>query len=207
MLQLRFVDEGAWVDARRRLTSRVASHGQALVGQLELSQSSTTTAWLFVTTSDPDHVQRWEDAVVSPWLAASALASPPTTTDTDVVWSGPTPDDGPPLADAELVARFVAEVTHTGRVWGLYGETWARADPDTPGEVLPFWSNRAAAARCVRGAWLDFIPRAVELEEFISQWLSGMVEDRIAVVISPRPSHRGALFDPAKLSEALVTML
>lgn len=202
ILQLQFIDEDSWVDARHRLAKRVASHGQALGGELELARAANGHAWLFVTTSHPTDLQRWRDAVIAPWLAASSLAAEPTTTDAELVWAGPVADTAP-VADAELVVRFVAEVTGERRVWGLYGETWARADLDAPGEALPFWSNRAAAARCVEGAWSDLVPRAIDLDEFVAQWLTGMVEDGIVAVVSPRPGLSGAKIDPATLLEAL----
>ena len=81
------------------------------------------------------------------------------------------------LDDAARRQRFVLEVAASGMVWGLYGDTWARSPAAGGAEALPFWSSAGQAARCSTGAWEGFVPRAIERDAFVEQWLAGMDED------------------------------
>lgn len=108
------------------------------------------------------------------------------------------------LDDAARCERFVREVVASGKVWGLYGETWARSPAAGEVEALPVWPRRSLAARCIAGRWDSFTPRAIELDAFIEQWLGGMVEDGIVAVVLPTPAHPGAIVAPDGLAQALV---
>lgn len=107
------------------------------------------------------------------------------------------------LDDDARRERFVGEVAGSGTIWGLYGETWARSSAAGEVEALPFWSGAADAARCIEGPWAGFVPRSIELEAFVEQWLAGMEEDGIVAVLLPTPLEPGAIVGPAELAAAL----
>ena len=111
--------------------------------------------------------------------------------------------DEVPLDDAARRQRFALEVAASGMVWGLYGDTWARSPAAGEAEALPFWSSAGQAARCSTGAWEGFVPRAIERDAFVEQWLAGMDEDGIVAVLLPTPTEPGAIVGAAELGQAL----
>lgn len=203
IVELRFVDDDAAARAHTALRSAVAAHDGEVVGQVQLGRTNDGHTLLFVDADDADELARYQVGVLDRWLAECKLAVPERTVDVTVLWSGPdtTPE---PATDEARRERFIERVVDVGTVWGLYGDTWARAEVGADVEALPFWSSRAEAARCIRGAWTDFVPRPIELEAFVTQWLASMVEDGIVVVVCPGPDEQGALVDPAALIEMLV---
>jgi hypothetical protein len=80
--------------------------------------------------------------------------------------------------------RFVRRVVDGGQVWGLKGaDGWAICDSVESEEarVMPFWSDRAYAARAARAEWAAFTPTAIPLAVFIDTWLAGMQKDGVLV--------------------------
>ncbi len=124
-------------------------------------------------------------SLIEPWFAEHRLVN------ALEVRSGEVVDLSPALNREDRLAAFVGGVLRSEKVWGLYGDTWARDESGAEAEVLPFWPTAALAARCVRGRWDAFAPRAIALEAFIEQWLPGMEEDGILAAISPSPRRPG----------------
>jgi uncharacterized protein DUF2750 len=44
-------------------------------------------------------------------------------------------------------------------------------------DVMPFWSDRAYAARAAINEWAAYEPASIPLDEFIDSWLKGMHEN------------------------------
>lgn len=162
---------------------------------------------LAVTAVDDDALARIQAGVLDPWLESEPLVTSKAPHDGElelVVRRGD--DEGAELDaldDDERCERFVREVAGSGVVWGLYGETWARSDVAGKVEALPFWYRREHAARCLEGRWEGFVPRSIELDAFLEQWLVGMHEDGIVGVLVPTPGRCGAIVSPAELAESL----
>jgi hypothetical protein len=80
--------------------------------------------------------------------------------------------------------RFIENILESGQVWGLQSdEGWVVVDSTEyeDSEVMPFWAEEAhAKAHCV-GEWDNFRPVAMDLEEFVEDWLAGMADDGILV--------------------------
>ena len=203
ILELRLRDLDAFGAVQRALVELVASHREALAGHVELGRTEDGRAFVFVTAPDPETLSRWVQAVVEPWLSQCRLAHPPVRPEAAIVWSDRDLDEPDAVADDIRVDRFVATIRDSETVWGLYGTTWARADVGADVEALPFWSTRAAAARCIAGQWAEYVPRAIDLDAFVGQWLAGMIEDGIVVVVAPGANRLGSIVDPAALLEAL----
>jgi len=80
--------------------------------------------------------------------------------------------------------RFVRRAVDGGQVWGLKGAAgWAICDSVESAEtqVMPFWSDRAYAARAAREEWAAYTPTAIPLAVFIDTWLAGMQKDGVLV--------------------------
>ena len=99
--------------------------------------------------------------------------------------------------------RFVQRVRTNGLVWGLRSaDGWAMApsnDDDEDADVIPFWSDRAYAARCAVDEWAEYAPESIPLEAFIEAWLPGMSEEGTLVGTNWNAQLTGAEVDPMDL--------
>ena len=141
---------------------------------------------------------------VEPWLAGLSLAQAPTVETGRCVLRRSGDAELDAMDDDARLAHFVQAVAESGLVWGLYGDSWARSEPEGDAQVLPFWPTAELAARCIAGAWESFAPRSIELDAFLEQWLTGMVEDGITAAITPTASTPGTKIPAARLLEVLV---
>ncbi|WP_413663458.1 DUF2750 domain-containing protein [Microbulbifer sp. CNSA002] len=103
-------------------------------------------------------------------------------------------------------ARFLPEAVGQGCVWALQGEegfalceSEKRADTD----VMPFWSQREFAQDHCEGDWADYEAVAIDLEEFMDDWLTGMHEDVLLVGINWNAELEGVEMEPLDLLEQL----
>ncbi len=113
------------------------------------------------------------------------------------------------MSDQEAVFEakydaFIAEIKKTGLVWGLCTEDddWAVCASSSYEEtdVMPFWSDEAAAkAQCV-GEWGIFKAQSIPLAEFIADWLPGMHEDDVLVGPNWTDDLEGLEVEPADVA-------
>lgn len=102
--------------------------------------------------------------------------------------------------------RFIENILESGQVWGLQSdEGWVVVDSTEfeDAEVMPFWSEEAyAKAHCV-GEWEDFKPVAMDLDEFVEDWLTGMAEDGILVGPNWNDDLDGLEIEPEEVMQLL----
>jgi len=106
----------------------------------------------------------------------------------------------------ENIDRFLAEVIASGVVWGLEGEEgWAVCPSERNSEldVMPFWSQQDfAQCHCVED-WAVYKPVAIDLEEFLEDWLPGMHTDVILVGVNWDDELEGSELEPLDVLEAI----
>lgn len=105
---------------------------------------------------------------------------------------------------AENLDRFIVEALEQGCVWGLEGpEGWALCDSEKydSSDVIPLWSNMELAEIHCREEWSDYQPVAIDLEEFLDDWLTGMHEDELLVGVNWNDELEGEELEPADLLE------
>ena len=114
-----------------------------------------------------------------------------------------------PLADdyEENLDRFVVEAIESGVVWGLATSEgdWALVDSErsTEVEVMPLWSDRRLAEALCNGEWAVYAPVAIDLEEFLDDWLPGLHGDVVLVGVNWDEELVGEEYEPLDLSEEL----
>jgi hypothetical protein len=114
-----------------------------------------------------------------------------------------------PLADdyEENLDRFVVEAIESGVVWGLATEQgdWALVDSERSDdvEVMPFWSDRRLAEPLCSGEWAVYQPVAIDLEEFLDDWLPGLHADVLMVGVNWDEQLVGEEYEPLDLSDEL----
>jgi len=106
--------------------------------------------------------------------------------------------------DSENFDRFIVEAIEYGCVWGLQGpEGWALCDSEKRDntDVIPFWSREEFARVHCQDDWKDYEPVAIELEEFLEDWLTGMHEDVMLAGINWDEDLEGTEMEPLDLLE------
>ena len=82
----------------------------------------------------------------------------------------------------ENLDRFIVETMTQGCVWGLEGsDGWAlcASEQSEEADVMPFWSHESFAKIHCRDDWAEYKVVAIELVEFLDDWLPGMHQDLI----------------------------
>ncbi len=105
---------------------------------------------------------------------------------------------------ADALDRFVVEALDSGCIWGLEGpEGWAlcASDKYDTSDVMPLWSDESSARAHCREEWVDYQPVAIELEEFLDDWLPGMHEDVLLVGVNWNDELEGEEMEPLDLLE------
>jgi hypothetical protein len=103
--------------------------------------------------------------------------------------------------------RFIERVAKSRVVWGLRSpEGWAAApaNDDESREVMPFWSDRAYAARSAKDQWAAYEPTSIDIDSFIDKWLRGMNRDGLLVGTNWDAHLIGLEIEPVELARALL---
>lgn len=111
-----------------------------------------------------------------------------------------------PLSEdlAENLDRFIVEAMEHGCVWGLEGpDGWALCGSEKydQSDVIPLWSARELAEVHCREEWLHYQPLAIDLEELLDDWLTGMHEDELLVGVNWNDELEGEELEPLDLLE------
>jgi hypothetical protein len=102
--------------------------------------------------------------------------------------------------------RFIEHIQESGQVWGLQSdEGWVIVDSTEyeETEVMPFWSEEAYAKEHCVGEWEEFEPVAMDLSEFVEDWLVGMAEDGVLVGPNWNSELEGLEVEPEDIARLL----
>jgi len=102
--------------------------------------------------------------------------------------------------------RFIVETVENGIVWGLENKDGWAVCPSIDNDdidVMPFWSSQEFAQQLCCDEWQDYKPQAIDLEEFLDDWLPGLHEDVIQVGINWNSEMEGLEVQPLDLAEEL----
>lgn len=112
-----------------------------------------------------------------------------------------------PLSDdlEENLDRMIVECLQRGCVWGLRdaSDNWAlvASSDNEQIDVIPFWSDEKLAEALCSGEWDVYKPVAIEMEEFLDDWLPGMHSDLLMVGVNWNPDLEGQELEPLDLLE------
>ena len=93
-------------------------------------------------------------------------------------------------------SQFSFQFSFFYRDWALVGST----DNDTI-DVIPFWSALELAQALCTGDWDVYKPVAIEMEEFLDDWLPGMHADVLMVGINWNQELEGQEMEPLDVLE------
>ncbi|MBT3529242.1 MAG: DUF2750 domain-containing protein [Porticoccaceae bacterium] len=101
--------------------------------------------------------------------------------------------------------RLIVECLEQGCIWGLQDndENWALVESSDHDhiDVIPFWSNKLLAEALCNEDWSIYKPVAIEMEEFLDDWLPGMHSDVLLVGINWNLDLEGDEIEPLDLLE------
>ena len=112
-----------------------------------------------------------------------------------------------PVSDdmQENLDRLIVECLENGCVWGQQdtSDNWALvgSTENDSIDVMPFWSDQRLAQALCSGDWDIYRPVAIELEEFLDDWLPGMHTDVLMVGVNWNEALEGQEMEPLDLLE------
>lgn len=105
---------------------------------------------------------------------------------------------------------FFADAVATGCVWGLQGQDgWAQSASEKYPEVqvIPFWSQLEYAEIHQQQEWASYQAVAIDLEEFMEEWLPGMHRDVILAGLNWNGSLEGEDNEPLDVLQEFERLL
>lgn len=72
---------------------------------------------------------------------------------------------------------------------------------------MPFWSDRAYAARCAQEGWSEYTPETIELFTFMLRFLNGMDRDERLVGTNWSGAMVGMESEPLQLFDQLIAAM
>lgn len=80
---------------------------------------------------------------------------------------------------------FIHKVVDFEEVWGLYNDGWATAQDEDGNTLIPFFPKREFAEHWAKNEWGDCKVVAIDLYDFMDNWLVAMKKDGIIPSIFP----------------------
>nr|WP_111291718.1 DUF2750 domain-containing protein [Bacillus safensis] len=75
---------------------------------------------------------------------------------------------------------FIKKIVDFEEVWSLSNEKgWVMSEDERGVPQLHFWATKDHAAYCAIDQWEKTVPEMIDLEDFIEEWLPGMIADGI----------------------------
>lgn len=101
---------------------------------------------------------------------------------------------------------FINQILETGEIFALQNaEGWAESDsenyPDT--KVIPFWSQKAYAEEFAQQDFPEFKAVKISYDEFLEDWLPGMIEDEVMVGINWNQDFEDVEMEPLVILDDL----
>src|SRR6476620_996198 len=78
---------------------------------------------------------------------------------------------------------FIKRVADANKLWGLWDDGWAMGVTDKGQRTIPVWPAAEYAEACRQGDWVIYTPRAIDLHEFMDDFLPRLVRDGVRVSI------------------------
>jgi hypothetical protein len=102
---------------------------------------------------------------------------------------------------------FLQDAIDTGVVWGIaVGEddnlefALCSSADDEAVDVMPFWSREAFAKEACVDEWAIYQPHAIDVDDFIDNWLPGMQKDGLLAGVNWNRDLEGIEIEPLELS-------
>lgn len=79
---------------------------------------------------------------------------------------------------------FIKKIVDYEEVWSLSNDKgWVKSEDDNGTIQLHFWPTEGHAKQCSIEKWKSTYPESISLEDFVENWLPGMLEDKVGISI------------------------
>ena len=87
---------------------------------------------------------------------------------------------------------FVKRAASHRRLWGLRGgRGWVVAEDDEGDQHFPVWPHQRFAEALATGQWSDATPMAIDIDEWVEEWLPDLVATGYALPCFRHPMTKG----------------
>jgi hypothetical protein len=94
---------------------------------------------------------------------------------------------------------FIKKAADSNRVWGLWNDGWAMGVTDDKEPTIPVWPASEYAELSRIGDWQNYVPRPIDLQEFMHLFLPQLQKDGIRISIFDTPSEESVFVDDRDL--------
>jgi len=99
---------------------------------------------------------------------------------------------------------FLNAVIEAGELWGLgLDDEWALTGDPQGNRAIPVWPDKESAAQCAQENWQKYLPRPVQLKDWLDDWVHNVLKDEILVVVHPTPESMGLVVNAQRLAREL----
>lgn len=79
---------------------------------------------------------------------------------------------------------FIKKIVDFEEVWSLSNEKgWVTSKASDGSLMLHFWPTKEHAKLCAIKEWENSTPESIDLEDFVGNWLPGMLNDGVSISI------------------------
>jgi uncharacterized protein DUF2750 len=98
---------------------------------------------------------------------------------------------------------FIKRVADAERLWGLWNDGWAMGVTNQGQKTIPVWPAEEYATLCRQGDWRLFVPKPIDLHEFMETLIPQLIRDGVKVSIFDTPSEASVLISDDELLDDL----
>jgi hypothetical protein len=95
------------------------------------------------------------------------------------------------LPGPKRYSHFVKVAADRARVWGLFSDGWALAANAEGEKTFPVWPEAEYAALCAVGEWAGYVPKEIEVHDFLDELVPMLQESGVRVSVFVLPSDKG----------------
>jgi hypothetical protein len=104
----------------------------------------------------------------------------------------------------ERFEHFLKRVADWEAVWGLRdAKGWVAATDGEGHSSFPLWPHPRYAVACADHEWAGNAPVAIDVHEFVEEWLPAMASDNVLLAVFPTPGLSGVIVSAAEMADAL----
>ena len=105
-------------------------------------------------------------------------------------------------------SHFIKRVADWGKLWTLSDcEGFALASDAEGIQAIPVWPHERYATASAVDHWAKYLPEAIPLEEWMVDWIPGLIKDSQMVAVFPNREGKSAIVTPDRLRIDLLSEL
>ena len=99
-------------------------------------------------------------------------------------------------------AHFVKQVADWQQVWGLRAsDGWVSVSDESGVPAFPVWPHADYARLLATDDWASASPTAIDVHDWVEEWLPNLSADGSLVAVFPTPLGKGVVVTPERLRD------